>query len=108
MKYQSGLALAALIASLQLANGQAPSSTDAQTGAASSPTQCWDVAANQLRTRTEPTEPKSREMPETTVGEGSSEGMSAIAPGAKGTASKNLPGSSGDPTGSRPPGMPSC
>ena len=110
MKYRVSLSTAFLIGSLQLANGQTPPNAGAQTGAANPPTQCWDVAANQVRTRTEPAETKSRDMPETTVGEGSSEGMSAIAPGAKGTASKNRPGSSSDPTGSsaRPPGMPSC
>lgn len=72
---------------------------------------CWDLAANQVRTRTEPAENKSRDMPETTVGQGSAEGMSAIAPGAKGTASNTLPGSNNAPSGSvnsRPPGLPDC
>lgn len=76
----------------------------------SSPSKCWDEAANQVRTRTQPAEPRSRDMPETTIGEGSSEGMAAIAPGAKGSASNTLPGSSGNPSGTsaRPPGLPSC
>jgi hypothetical protein len=110
MKYPASLTLAVLIGGLQLANGQTTPGASGQSGATNPPTQCWDVAANQVRTSTEPAATKSREMPETTVGEGSSEGMSAIVPGTKGTASKNLPGSSGDPTGSsgRPPGMPSC
>jgi hypothetical protein len=77
----------------------------------STPSKCWDAAANQVRTRTEPSTTKSPDdRLETTVGEGSSEGMAAIAPGSKGTASKTLPGSSGNPDGTspRPPGLPNC
>jgi len=93
--------LALLVGSTGLASAQSQAEQ-------SSPSKCWDAAANQVRTRTEPA--KSRDALETTVGEGSSEGMSAIAPGSKGTASKTLPGSSSDPTGNsgRPAGMPSC
>jgi hypothetical protein len=76
----------------------------------SSPSKCWDAAANQVRTTTEPTTQSPNDQLETTVGEGSSEGMSAIAPGSKGSASKTLPGSSGNPSGTsaRPPGLPNC
>jgi hypothetical protein len=76
----------------------------------SNPSKCWDEASNQVRTRTQLTEHKSRDIPETTVGEGSAEGMDAVAPGAKGSASKTLPGSSGNPSGTsaRPPGLPNC
>jgi hypothetical protein len=110
MLYRINLTLVVLIGSLQLANGQTTPGAGGQSGATNPPTQCWDVAANQVRTRTEPAETKPRAPLDTTIGEGSSEGMSAITPGTKGTASKTLPGSSGDPSGSsnRPPGMPSC
>ena len=84
-------AIAVLVGTAPLANAQ---SAGEQSGAANPPTKCWDVAANQVRTRTEPADTKSQDKLETTVGEGSSEGMSAIAPGSKGTASKNLAGSS--------------
>jgi hypothetical protein len=93
---------AVLVGSADLASAQSQAEQ-------SSPSKCWDAAANQVRTRTEPAKPGDKL--ETTVGEGSSEGMSAIAPGSKGTASKTLPGSSSDPTGSassRPPGLPNC
>ncbi len=95
--------VAVLVGNANIANAQSPAEQ-------SSPSKCWDEAANQVRTRTQPAEQKSRDMPETTVGEGSSEGMSAIAPGAKGTASRTLRESSSEPSGAsaRPPGLPSC
>lgn len=96
--------LAVLVGSVDLASAQSQAEQ-------SSPSKCWDAAANQVRTRTEPSTTKSPEdQLETTVGEGSSEGMAAIAPGSKGTASKTLPGTSGNPDGrsARPPGLPNC
>jgi hypothetical protein len=93
--------LASLVGSMSLALAQSPAEQ-------SSPSKCWDAPAEQVRTRTQPAEQKSRDALETTVGEGSSEGMSAIAPGSKGSASKTLPGTSGNPDGRRPPGLPDC
>jgi hypothetical protein len=102
MKIAVVLTSFAVLVGADLASAQTPAEQ-------SSPSKCWDAAANQLRTKTEPTTTQSPDdMPETTVGEGSSEGMSAIAPGSKGPASKTLPGSSSNPTGSRPPGFPNC
>ena len=93
---------AVVVGNVGLASAQSPAEQ-------SSPSKCWDAAANQVRTKTEPTTTQSPDdRLETTVGEGSSEGMSAIAPGSKGPASKTLPGSSSNPTGSRPPGLPNC
>ena len=98
--------LAIFVASTNLASAQSQAEQ-------ASPSKCWDLAANQVRTRTLPAEQKTQKTQdtlETTVGEGSSEGMSAIAPGSKGSASKTLPGGSENPTGSsaRPPGLPNC
>jgi hypothetical protein len=96
---------AVLVGNVGLAAAQSPTEQ-------SSPSKCWDAAANQVRTKTEPTTTQSPDdRLETTAGEGSSEGTSAIAPGSKGTASKTLPGSSSNPDGSassRPPGLPNC
>jgi hypothetical protein len=71
---------------------------------------CWDEAANEVRTRTQPAQTKPEDTTQTTVGDGSSEGMSGIEPGTKGSASKTLPGGSQNPTGmsARPPGLPNC
>jgi hypothetical protein len=95
---------AVVVGNLGIASAQTPAEQ-------SSPSKCWDEAANQVRTKTAPTTTQSpNDQLETTVGEGSSEGMSAIAPGSKGSASKTLPGSSGNPSGTsaRPPGLPNC
>jgi hypothetical protein len=93
---------AVVVGNVSLASAQSPAEQ----------TKGWDAAANQVRTKTEPTTTQSpADRLETTVGEGSSEGMSAIAPGSKGPASKSLPGSSSNPDGSassRPPGLPNC
>ena len=77
------------------------------------PTQCWDQRTSQLRQRSS-TETVSRgpasDPEESTAGEsGSSEGMAALAPGSKGSASERAAAESVSPSGSpRPPGMPHC
>jgi hypothetical protein len=104
MKIAVFLTSVAVLIGADLASAQTPAEQ-------SSPSKCWDAAANQVRTKTEPTTTQSsNDQLESTVGEGSSEGMSAIAPGSKGSASKTLPGSSGNPSGTsaRPPGLPNC
>lgn len=85
-----------------------------QNSAQSRPSQCWDQANKQLRQRSPSDETvargKERDPEETSAGEsGSSEGMAAIAPGSKGSASKRAAAESNLPEGSaRPPGMPDC
>jgi hypothetical protein len=84
-----------------------PAQAEPRQGAAESPQpQCWDVAANQVREKSEPTPAgsggTSGGTPAPTEGmSGSSEGMSGVSPGTTGSA----PAAS---VRSRPVGMPNC